>query len=753
MVGSNQITINIIFMKKLFTTLLACVAAIAANSQTVTISPLPQQISWGDQAFAKTEKFYLVGASQADADAVELLSSKLDIVGTSEKVDAKKFPAATPIIIGEANDKAVKKFKKLIPAQTEGYYLKVSAEQVIVAGRDNSGTYYAAQTLSQVMSQNQVMACEITDYPSVTDRGVIEGFYGNPWSHKDRLRQFDFYGKYKMNTYVFGPKDDPYHRARWREPYPADEAAKLKELVDAAHKNKVKFVWAIHPAGDIKWCLEDSINVAKKLELMYDLGIRSFAVFFDDVWGEGARGDKQAGLLNYLTDNFVRKHKDVEPLIMCPSQYNKGWTSGDYLNTLGTKMYPEVRIMWTGNSVVDMIEENDMQWINDQIKRKAYIWLNYPVNDYCQSRMLMGKTYGNGLNINDMVSGFCSNPMEYAEASKVSLYSIADYTWNMPAYDDVKSWERALDALMPTSKLAFRIFCENNIDLGPTGHGLRREGESPRFAKASENLMGTSMYFQQLVWAADNLLADEVNHPEMLDEIKPWVESMRYLGLRGQQYINMVAALAQKDTVAFIGHYRAQLQLEQKQKAIISRNYEGSIVKAKPVVSGDVVTPWLNEKLAETVKAYKKNYTYGLEYFPVQAIEDGEYFIKVNGEYLTNAQAGADRVGDFPVFQAERDVINPQRQQWVIEQNAKTGRYKIFNKQDGRYINETGAFWFNKDRNPFDAAWHTYLLVKQEGKWSIQNAGSGGKGYWHREGNRIKANGSGQFIFEIEKVK
>ena len=113
----------------------------------------------------------------------------------------------------------------------------------------------------------------------------------------------------------------------------------------------------------------------------------------------------------------------------------------------------------------------------------------------------------------------------------------------------------------------------------------------------------------------------------------------------------------------------------------------------------------------------------------------------------------ADRVGDFPVFQAERDVINPQRQQWVIEQNAKTGRYKIFNKQDGRYINETGAFWFNKDRNPFDAAWHTYLLVKQEGKWSIQNAGSGGKGYWHRDGNRIKADGSGQFIFEIEKVK
>lgn len=743
-------------MKRLFTTLLSCLAIFAASSQTTTISPLPQKVSWGDEAFTNDSKFYIVGADRADTDAMNLLiqhykANADNIIGVNGKVDAKKFPGAKAIVIGEVGDKAVQKYRKFIPDHAEGYYLKVDSDKIVIAGRDGSGTFYGVQTLIQIISQPRVMSCEIEDYPSVTDRGVIEGFYGNPWSHNDRLRQFDFYGQYKMNTYVFGPKDDPYHRARWREPYPADEAAQLKELVDAAHRNKVKFVWAIHPAGDIKWCLEDSVNVANKLELMYDLGIRSFAVFFDDVWGEGARGDKQAGLLNYLTEEFVRKHHDVEPLIMCPSQYNKGWSGGDYLHTLGTKMYPEVRIMWTGNSVVDMIEENDMEWINGQIKRKAYIWLNYPVNDYCQSRLLMGKTYGNGLNINDMVSGFCSNPMEYAEASKVSLYSIADYTWNMGAYNAMESWERALEALMPTCADAFRVFCENNVDLGPTGHGLRREGESPYFM--SETVEGLAESFQQLVWSADNLLEDEINNPEMLGEIKPWVESMRLLGQRGQQYTSMLCALFNEDSVAFIGHYRAYQQLVQKQKAIVSRNFEGSIVKAKPVVSGDVITPWLNENMTELIKAYKKKHTYGLEYFPVQSIEDGEYFIKVNGEYLTNAQAGAERVGDFPVFQAERDVINPQRQQWVIELNGKTGRYKIYNKQDGRYINEMGAFWFNKDRNPFDAQWHTYILVKQEGKWSIQNAGSAGKGYWQRSGNRINNSGSGEFIFEIEKVK
>ena len=738
-------------MKKLFTTLALSLMILSASSQKVTISPLPQKISWGEEAFSNDTKFYIVGDLEADANAIELLKRSVEIVGVSNKVNAKKFGQAKPIIIGEVGDKAVAKFKSNIPATSEAYYLQVAPNQVVIAGQDNSGTFYGVQSFLQLMSQPKVMQCQSEDYPSVAERGVIEGFYGNPWSHQDRLRQFDFYGQYKMNTYVFGPKDDPYHRARWREPYPEKEAAQLKELVDAAHKNKVKFVWAIHPAADIKWGLEDYKNVVNKLNKMYDLGVRTFAIFFDDVWGEGARADKQAELLNYLTDEFVRKHTDVDPLIMCPSQYNKSWSNGDYLNILGTQMYPEVRIMWTGNSVVDMIEENDMQWINDQIKRKAFIWLNYPVNDYCQSRLLMGKTYGNGLNINDMVSGFCSNPMEYAEASKVSLYSIADYTWNMPAYDSVTSWERAMGALMPTCAEAFKIFCENNVDLGPTGHGLRREGESPNFDATSREALIKN--FEKMVWAGDQVYLDRENHPEMVAEIEPWLKSMSFLASRGAICVKMMESLEKKDTVSFISYYQLQAKLEQEQKAIISRNFEGSIVKAKPVVSGDVITPWLNETLAELIKAYKKEFTYGIEHFPVQAIDDGEYFIKVNGEYLTNAQAGADRVGDHPVFQAERDVINPQRQQWVIEQNSKTGRYKIYNKQDGRYINEAGEFWYNKERNPFDPQWHTYLLVKQNGKWSIQNAGSGGKGYWQREGNRLNRNGSGAFIFEIEKVK
>ena len=656
-------------------------------------------------------------------------------------------------IVGIFGDKAVKAYRNKIPQQAEGYYIKVTPTEIVVAGRDESGLFYGLQALKEIKDEKleikngkykEVLplkgngGTEIRDWPSVSCRGVIEGFYGNPWSHEDRLRQFDFYGKHKLNIYVYGPKDDPYHRTHWREPYPEAEARKLKELVEAAHRNRVQFVWAVHPGGDIKWNSQDSLAVVNKLNIMYDLGIRTFAVFFDDIGGEGAKAEKQAGLMNYLTDTFVRKHKDVEPLIICPTQYNKNWSGGDYLSTLGTKMYPEVRIMWTGNSVVDMIGRDDMEWINAQIKRKAFIWLNYPVNDYCQSRLLMGKTYGNGLDIADLVSGFCSNPMEYAEASKLSLYSIADYCWNMPAYDARRSWEEAIDELMPTSREAFRFFCENNIDLGKTAHGLRREGESPEFGKISNET-----YFSRLVTEADALLADSLSQPEMLHEIAPWVETMRVLGQRGLQVLAMQKALQKSDSVGFIAHYRAFARLEEKQKGIISRNYEGSVVKAKPVVSGSIVTPWVNEEAARLVKDYKKRFDYGRDFLPQQVLEDGTYYIMYSGKFLTNVNASPDREDDFPVFVAEEDTINPQRQLWNIELVQETGRYKITNAQDGRYINELGTFWSNKNTKPFNAEWNTYIIVKTPEGYTIQCAGRAGSDYWRAEDNRIKQSKQG----------
>ena len=303
----------------------------------------------------------------------------------------------------------------------------------------------------------------------------------------------------------------------------------------------------------------------------------------------------------------------------------------------------------------------------------------------------------------------------------------------MSAYDAEKSWEKAIDELMPTSKEAFRFFCENNIDLGKTAHGLRREGESPEFGKVPNKV-----YFSRLVNEADALLADSLSQPEMLREITPWAETMRVLGQRGLQVTAMADALKAQDSVGFVAHYRALQKLEEKQKSIISRNYEGSVVKAKPVVSGTVVTPWVNETALQLAKDYKKQFAYGLEYFPQQAIEDGRYYIMYDGKFLTDINASPDRDGDFPVFVAEADTINPQRQLWNIELVPATGRFKITNVQDGRYINEQGTFWANKNTKPFNEEWNTYIFTKTPEGYTIQCAGRAGSNFWRAEDNRIK---------------
>lgn len=729
------------------------------KAQTITVSPLPQSITWGEKAFESNKaSYFITGETEADQEAIRILKSSLNISkGNIE------------IVIGEKGDASIKEYENLIPDKAEGYYLQINPRKVIIAGHDKAGTFYGVQTFLQIAAQPQVMQVRIIDFPDVTDRGIVEGFYGNPWTQTDRLRQFDFYGKNKLNVYIYGPKDDPYHRSKWRENYPLAEAEKLKELVVAAHKNKVQFVWAIHPGNDIKWNKADSLHIVNKLNIMYDLGIRTFAVFFDDIGGEGTSGIKQAQLMNYINAEFVKQHKDVAPLILCPTQYNKGWSSGSYLSILGTEMDKDIRIMWTGNTVVDMINKEDMDWINDQIKRNAYIWLNYPVNDYCVDRLLMGVTYGNDKDIADQLSGFMSNPMEYAEASKVSLYSIADYCWNMTDYNENASWERAIKYLMPENAEAFKVFCENNVDLGPTGHGLRRINESADFKIAADifDTIITNAYnddavktmtkqFDILINASDMLLSD-THEPEMIAEIMPWLQVMKYVGERGKKIMSMYTALNNGNKELFIKLYQDIVELEAEQKKVIARDFEGSIKKPNPVVGGEVIIPFIKKHLAYLIREYKSKYDYMIDIFPPQLLEDGRYYIKYEGKYLTNPNANPDKTGDYPIFQAGKDVINPQRQEWTISMDIETERYKITNTQDGRYINEYGSFWINKNLNPYASAWHTYNIHQQNGKYAIQNAGSGGNKFWISDGTRINQGNTtpikdANFVFEIIPV-
>lgn len=521
-----------------------------ADAQGFHLQPTPQKyVGSEDSVFIPARYSLQVGATLRGSAAEQLLAGLFPDAAVT---------ADFSVCIGMKGDKSVRKYAARIPKQAEGYYLKIDKEGIVVAGADRRGVFYGVQTLVQLTALPKLPLVEVTDYPDVPYRGVVEGFYGVPWSREARLSQLDFYGRNKMNIYIYGPKDDPYHSSpNWRKPYPAQEAEQLKELVECARRNEVLFYWAIHPGKDIRWNTEDRDLLMEKFESMYRLGIRAFAVFFDDISGEGTSAEKQVELLNDIYHNFVKVKGDVAPLLMCPTEYNRLWTKleGGYLATLGGKLHPDIGILWTGDKVVACIDKPTMQFVNPLLKRKAFIWWNFPVSDYVRDRLLLGAVYGNGTDIDDDISAFISNPMEHAEASKIALFSIADYAWNMDAYKSDASWRRAVRYLMPGHAAALQVFASHNSDLGGNEHDFRRE-ESEQIRPALERLLdaycregkrevaaasAVTEECERMIASADLLLASDEN-PALIKEISPWLMQFKLLGEFGREVLCMLAA-------------------------------------------------------------------------------------------------------------------------------------------------------------------------------------------------------------------
>ena len=652
------------------------------------------------------------------------LRQRLDTLTLTQIRESKGLYAKANLRLGLKTDPRLSSYRTKVPTQDESYYLEVNSRGITLVGADSVGLYYGLQSLRQLLASNQVPYCKITDYPSVGLRGVVEGFYGNPYSHSDRIEQFKFYGRTKLNTYIYGPKDDPYHRDKWRELYPEQERKRISELVTQAHQRGVRFVWAIHPGLDIKWTEEDRKAVVRKCEDMYRLGVRSFAVFFDDISADDESARHQAELLNYLYEHFEKTGMKIGSLILCPTQYNQAWAKGAYLDILGTKMNPKIEIMWTGKTVVTMIDRETMEYVNARIRRKGYIWLNYPVTDFAVDHILLGPMRGNASDIDQLVSGFVANPMEYAEASKVGVFGVADYLWNMKAYDADRAWEGAVKELYPHSTEAFRHFAQDNVDPGANGHRFRLEGESrdiaPVITRFKESLLEGQVdriawsklqdRFRTMAEDATILLADKTNEA-LSKELRPWVEVYHHMAQQGELLLRMHRLLAEGKAEEFMASYKELQSIESKQGAIRSRDFAGSLNAPYPKPADHVIAPFLAWFKRQLYSDYRKTQTYEVDKLPTSLIEAGSYYIRVQGAYLTNTTEGVQLV-------AEADSINPQRQVWSISLDQESGNYIITNAQDQQRLNSSLKLTRSADnlRDSF------VLHRNDKGHFALQNA-------------------------------
>lgn len=569
----------------LFTVTCACVGALFAGGlpESMRVYPTPQEVVTTGGDFATPAEIALSPAEGFDADAKAVLARSFRFAPEAPFAVTWKVEAGLP---------------------KEGYTLTLRGNGAELTAADGTGFFYAAQTLRQLLAADRFTGVTVKDWPSVPFRGTVEGFYGQPWSFEARKSQFRFYGDWKLNTYIYGPKDDPFHgfSNRWREPYPEAEAKRLAELVKVAHENKVNFVWAVHPGRDIQWKDDSDMKACvAKFERMYALGVRSFAVFFDDIGGEGARAEKQVELLNYVNRNFVRVKKDVTPLLLCPTQYNQAWSGGPYLDILGKGLDADIMVMWTGRSVCTDITKPSMEWINAKLGRKAYIWWNWPVSDYCRSHLLLGKAYGNDKANGPLYAGFVSNPMDKPEASKIGLFGVADYTWNPEAYDADRAWRDGIRRLFPANAAAVQTFADHNSDQGPNGHGYRRE-ESVAIAPAverataalkegkplaKEDAEAIAAEFARMAAAGEAVLKDKSN-PLFHDEVSDWADLFARFGATGKSVHDALAgALPAEAALGRLLAYRAD-------HAAISKRHASKPFQTPIVVASRVMAPYVD---------------------------------------------------------------------------------------------------------------------------------------------------------------
>ncbi|MEV0848160.1 beta-N-acetylglucosaminidase domain-containing protein [Streptomyces sp. NPDC049954] len=556
-------------------------ASSTSSAAPPVVTPTPQRMQSAGRDLRVPRRVRLVLGADVDAPSTEAIKQALASAGardidtstTEDAAPASRGHGALTVVAGSLQDPAVANALHAtggtVPGDlvAEGYSLASRGDTIVLAGNDGDGVYYAAQTLRQLVTgKHTVAAVSITDHPAMPHRGSIEGFYGAPWSHTDRVDQLAFYGDIKANTYIYTPKDDAYLREEWREPYPADKLADLRELIEQADAHHVDFTYAISPGLSV--CYSDPGDISalkKKLGTLYDQGARSFYVALDDIsytkWncaadqekygapGRGSAGQAQADLLNTVQHDFIDTRSGAEPLQFVPTEYSDTADSA-YKSVLRERLDPKVVVQWTGTDVVPpSISRADAEAASAVWGRKVFLWDNYPVNDYGQTtgRLLMAPYDKREAGLHQALSGIVLNPMNQAAASKVALFGGASFAWNDEDYDPDRTWRAAADYLAGGDRATARALLAffDTEHLAPTFGDTDWQPQAPELsrrladfsqawkgggrARRQAALRELGAYADVLAGAPEQVRAG-VRDPAFLAQTKPWLDALDVWG-------------------------------------------------------------------------------------------------------------------------------------------------------------------------------------------------------------------------------
>ena len=433
------------------------------------------------------------------------------------------------------------------PTKLEGYTIQASRNgseisATIGIALDHSLRYALNHLLRWATGDEKTLS--VDEGPDFPVRGVVEGFYGKPWSHEQRIRGLKNFGDFNMNTYFLAPKDVPWQRFNWRQPFDSEFLAKTAELTEVGRKNAIDIVTCVSPGLSVKYCDEADVDaVITRYKQLFDIGARHFGMLWDDIaWELQHQEDIDAYVSTAaahadFTNRVWNKLVALDPkvaLTVCPMHYS-GRGNEPYLQELGKSLHARINLMWTGRSIIsEYLDISDAVIFERTTLRPPLYWDNFPVNDGgLQKNLYIGPVRGREAGLQKYSAGLVSNPMLQFEMSQIPLFTIGDYLWNTNAYNPDESWERALVALIDheADRIALRAFLRTSMgtavggDPAPDLRQVFRKGvthwRAGRLEEAGQVFIDAG---NSIVENFGYLMSPNFSQPLMIAEIEKWLE-------------------------------------------------------------------------------------------------------------------------------------------------------------------------------------------------------------------------------------
>ena len=305
--------------------------------------------------------------------------------------------------------------------------------------------------------------------------GVIEGFYGRPWSQSQRLELLELMQQLGLNTYLYCPKDDLKLRALWRDSYNSNEMQQLCELIGACGDRGVDFFYGIAPGLTIRYSDPNEIErLHERFGQLIEAGCRSFAILFDDIPDEMAEADRdafgslamaQCQVANVLYSEHLAKLGGR--LIFCPTPYCQRMADNQlggkvYLEEVGQQLASGIDIFWTGPEIISReITSESIEALQQQVRRRPVLWDNLHANDYDMTRLFLGPYSGRSSKLRGDVDGILLNPNCEFEANFVAIKTLAAFLVAGGSWDSRSAYEAALEDWLPR----FSTVSEDSVSL------------------------------------------------------------------------------------------------------------------------------------------------------------------------------------------------------------------------------------------------------------------------------------------------